>query len=366
MDIVEKLELPFDAGEAPSLEESDEDKDDGKCICIVHKPSTVSIQNIPQRPDLPAAKAYAFPVSLFKEDTLCSIDGESPEDVLDFLQFELDLSRLDKIHSCLWLAGRPQPARPLHRHLMMGREIVITEQFDLHLAWRGSQIFLKPLPPYLLDPEFWETYLIQKDIDTKRKKQAAILHGNACGFILSYTWLIRHPSDMRIARSNGLIPKIKWQQWRKFVKEFLARVDPVALDKVNRRFHHGELRSARLNMIYRFYPPVFNLTHLFRGYTIGYDRYGTFFQQNFGWLITVFAFLSVILSAMQTGLGTNRLNDDIRFQRASAGFVAFSIILLVAVIGLGLIFLLVLVINNLVATIKIQRKAWDKRHRVVP
>lgn len=28
--------------------------------------------------------------------------------------------------------------------------------------------------------------------------------------------------------------------------------------------------------------------------------------------------------------------------------------------------LLVLVINNLVATVKIQRKAWDKRNRVVP
>src|SRR5258708_3212243 len=67
-------------------------------------------------------------------------------DLETFLESELDLKRLNKIHDLLWWAGRPVPARPLHRQKMRGRSIVITEDLDLHLSWIDAKLYLKPLP----------------------------------------------------------------------------------------------------------------------------------------------------------------------------------------------------------------------------
>lgn len=346
----------------PILQESH----DGKCACNSWGHSSVGPQSATAGQTPPSARGYGLPASFLKDRALRSLGEENTDDIIDYLKIDLDLSRLDKIHNCLWLAGRPHTARPLHRQLMMAREVIITEQFGLHLVWRGYRMFLKPLPAYLLDYDFWKAYLVRQETDIERKKQAAILHSSACGLIMSYIWLIRHRSDMKIAQDKSLVPNMKWEQWRKFTKTFLARIGPTTLERVNRRFHHGELRAGRLNLIYRFYTPIFSLRNCLRGYTVGYDRHGLFFQENFGWLIMVFAVLPVLLSAMQTGLTTNRLKNDIRFQRASFGFVCPSIILPVAIIGLALILLLILIVDNFLVTRKIQKRLWKQRYNVVP
>lgn len=87
-----------------------------------------------------------------------------PQDALaefSFLSDEfyasLSVGRLNLIHKRLWFAGKPVPYRPLHRHGMMGTKLIITEQADLHMLWKGTSIFVKPLPNELLDFNFWMT-----------------------------------------------------------------------------------------------------------------------------------------------------------------------------------------------------------------
>ena len=71
-----------------------------------------------------------------------------------FLEQELRFQRLDSISGLLWLAGRPMPPRPLHYQFILGREIFIAERLDMHLVWTTGRMFLKPIPPFLLEPTF--------------------------------------------------------------------------------------------------------------------------------------------------------------------------------------------------------------------
>jgi succinate dehydrogenase/fumarate reductase cytochrome b subunit len=64
--------------------------------------------------------------------------------------------------------------------------------------------------------------------------------------------------------------------------------------------------------------------------------YQAFFMRNFGWIFAVFAYMTVILGAMQVGLGIEQLQGNQPFQRASRGFVIWS--LLIGAFGIVLVF----------------------------
>ena len=256
------------------------------------------------------------------------------DDIDTYLKQNFDLSRLNRIHHLLWMAGRPLSARPLHRQQMMGFEVLHTEQVDLHLLKFSTRLLIKPLPDYILNYEFWETHLCEsKD-----------LHQSACGFLLSYIWLICSPLDLRLARRLDLIPSyITWPWWKTFVTDFVSNIDVNALDQVNKRYHFGELRLGRINTTYRM---RFMFTHFVRGYLYGYNRYVVFFQRNFGWVLIVFAFFSLVLSAMQVGVAVPPLNDDPTFQQASYGFVVFAITSVAVLLGfVGITFVIIFFFN---------------------
>ena len=67
-------------------------------------------------------------------------------------------------------------------------------------------------------------------------------------------------------------------------------------------------------------------------------------QQNFTWFLTAIIYITVVLTAMQVGLGTAQLREDARFNRASYGFTVFAILeplvlgLIVAVVLLVLVY----------------------------
>ena len=219
-------------------------------------------------------------------------------------------------------------ARPLHKQTMLGRRIVITEQADLHLLWRGPQIFLKPLPVFLMDRGFWQQYLC-RDED---------VHKRACGYLLSYIWLVCHESDFRIAKSHGLLPDwVQWVDWVALTRSFLDVIDYDRLMGVDRRYLYGELRLGRINWIYRLTGRGF-----IRGYLYGYNQYSVFLRDNFAWLAVVFLYITVVLSAMQVGLATQRLNDHSMFQNASASFTIFAMLapLIITSIAVYIIFVL--------------------------
>jgi hypothetical protein len=281
-------------------------------------------------------------------DTLPTImHGKAPDhsviqvanDIDGFLARDLDVGRLNAIHSRMWMCGRPLNARGLHRQQMMERRTVHTEQADLHLLYHGDVIFIKPLPAYLLCPAVW-----------RRRLNSQKLHANAAGFLLSYIWLIRSPLDFTLAEKNNFIPsELTWTDWKILVSEFLKNIDPNSLEQVNIRYHFGELRLGRINTIYRT-NPSFIFTHFVRGYLYGYNRYAVFFQRTGGLVVVLFIWFSLILSAMQVGVTVDGLMTNKDFTKACYGFVIFSIVFVAALLAfLGGIFLAVYIYNMFAA-----------------
>jgi len=291
----------------------------------------------------------------------CDADGKiqrSTDDIRGSLTAELSMSRLNDIHNYLWLAGRPTASRPLHWQALLGRTIIICEQHDLHLCWYGSKMFLKPLSSYLLSCKFWEDYICVEEE----------LHKNGCGLLLSYVWLVKHESDLKIAKEMELVPKsMEWIRWVALVNDILQHIDANTLEKVNKRYQYGELRLNRLNSIYRLnsicrLAPKLGYRDLVRGYHTRYTSYIDFLDNNFKFLLVVFAYVSIVLAAMQVGLGTDWLQLDTTFQVVSYGFAVFSIIVPVIVAGVVLLMLTVLIIYNLVVTLQFGRKREKDRN----
>ncbi|KAF2261461.1 hypothetical protein CC78DRAFT_427131, partial [Lojkania enalia] len=227
------------------------------------------------------------------------------------LRADLSVDRLNQLHAHLWWTGIPQAARPLHRQKMWGRQITVTEQADLHLLWVDDHIFIKPLPTYLLDRAIWTQHLCP---DTQ-------LYEAARGILLSYIWLIRHKSDLDVARDHRLVPDISWQEWSTFVYTLSHTIDPNAPTAVSPRYDFGELRIRRLNQIVRLRCALaLDLGGFITGYVRSYTHYAPFFRNNFQWIIIAFAYGTVLLSALQVGLGVDSLRTQNWFQKLCLGF----------------------------------------------
>ena len=221
-------------------------------------------------------------------------------------------------------------------------------------------MFLKPIPRFLLEPRFWADHLecadrcfcqhsMRRPLDESGplgqsgfcEKQR--LRRCALGFLLSYAALISYESDFRIAHDTYLLPKdVNWSAWKVFVKELLAIKSIYT--HVNKRFIYGELRLNRLNVICRLGGgPI-------RGYQPEYSQYGSFFRAHFTWLASLLAYIVIILSAMQVGLGVTVLQENEAFQAASYGFTIFSILAPLAAITIIFAIFLVIFLGNWVHT----------------
>ena len=265
------------------------------------------------------------------------------KDTASFVRSELDVSRLDEmIDRGLWLAGRVGNIRPLHRQRILGRRIIVTEQMDLHLLWRNGVIFLKPLPDWILDDDF-----VRKHIALDKGTLEA-----ANGFLLSYSRLINYKSDFQIAKDEHLLPEsLQWADWQKLGTMFTDLMRDLSAGKKQccPRFRFGELRLSRINMIYRFHF-AYRFRNLPRGYHYINESYQSFLRRNFTWLAAVFLYITVVLTAMQVGLGTSYLRDDGAFNRASYGFTVFSILLPLVALLSGCLVSLVLTVYHVHAT----------------
>ncbi|CAK7204360.1 hypothetical protein SEUCBS139899_007115 [Sporothrix eucalyptigena] len=267
--------------------------------------------------------------------------------VPDFLDTELSLGGLDYMLRHLWFAGSKRPPTQLHFQVAMGREITVADRMDLHLLWDNNwKIFLKPIPRFLLHPGFWRRNLTCPDGCACEKSEAAVTSGGArswpanqeapmapcrkstrgvaLGFLYTYACLVSSESDFFVANDKRLLPRlagdvpIEWEKWKELVRELLESHDS---DKVHPRFLCGELRLSRINMINR-------LTRLpsLDPYLRGWRNYGSFFRDNFAWMAAATIFIALVLTAMQVGLATERLQSNADFQRASYGFTIFAIL----------------------------------------
>ena len=278
-----------------------------------------------------------------QDDAFRLIDPAEKEDLRSYLRDDLNVDSLNKVHKHLWLAGLPQCARPLHHQLMIGRNIVITERADLHLLWRDDRLFLKPLPDYLLSYNIWE--------DTLRKDRD--LSENAKGFLLSYLWLIRQKSDFVVAQRENLVSnELTWEHWTTFSSAIFPNVVTTGFEGVTPRYLYGELRLGRVNLIYRLCHKTRSSKTFLRGYFYGYHTFSSFIEQNFAWVLTVIVYITIVLTAMQVGLGTTKLQSSALFNRASYGFTVFSIVAPLGILLALLVVLLILIIFNLDYTMK--------------
>lgn len=273
------------------------------------------------------------------------------DNIPDFLQGDLDLTRLNDIHDLLWMAGRPLITRALHRQKLIGREIIPTEQMDLHMLGDEDMIFVRPLPFYYLSHGFWRARLCGKDIP---------LYSAACGFLLSYDWLIRSESDFHLAKELRLLPvtepPIEWVHWQRFIVSFRTHInsDHRTFGWVNMRYLFGELRLKRINTIYRLMPR-FGLKHFVRGYLYGYNRYTQFFQRRIAWMLILFVLMELVLSGMDVGLSVDRLVETPAFVNAAYGFSIFAMVLVAVVLAYLFIMFSSMYLINMVLAIRHSR-----------
>ena len=254
-------------------------------------------------------------------------------DLSSYLASELDVSRLSNIFPYLWFAGRPGYVRSLHRQRLFRRSIIVTEQADLHLIWHDKEVYVKPLPAFLLCYSFFSRYICNTPF-----------YADACGMLVSYTKLVRHKSDYRVAIELGLLPEdVSWSQWTTFV----VQVQPATVSK---RYEYGELRLFRLNLIFRFC-----FGYWICGYHLLHTNFNSFFGSNFAWPLIIFAYLTTVLNAMQVVLASGRQNESVDglFYGASLAVVIVILGTLCAVAG----FFVTLLLYNLV-------KALRSRERV--
>ncbi|KAK4077030.1 uncharacterized protein Triagg1_3997 [Trichoderma aggressivum f. europaeum] len=272
-----------------------------------------------------------------RDKKVVSIDKSDPASIKEYLEYNLDVRRLNEIHKHLWLAGLPQACRALHDQVRIGRQIHISEMAHLHLVWRDNILYLKPLPDYLLSCSFW----------TEKLCADRELFESAKGFLYSYTWLICSKSDLKIALEKGLVSeKITWEKWVPFSAAVVSSIKGDLSD-INPRYVYGELRLTRLNAISRFCTNTIKFRTMIRGYDYGYRQYSTYLERNFKWVLTAFIYITVVLAAMQVGLATTKLNENAIFNRASYVFTMFSILAPIISLTIGSFFILVLIVFNL-------------------
>ncbi|KAF2632597.1 hypothetical protein BU25DRAFT_78378 [Macroventuria anomochaeta] len=347
-----------------------------------HAPfASVLLQPVPAEPSTvniptPTSKQAAQDVNVNTSLHLLSASHRTKDSILqvpdsgaEYLWYELGVDRLNVIHSWLWIAGRPMPPRALHYQRLLGREVIVTERMDMHLVWSKARIFVKPLPRFLLEPQFWVDHLSCKDqckcspISPHSPGrnvgcEEAQLRKCALGFLLSYAALVSHESDFFIAKDSHLLPdQISWMQWKTFIKEILEH--DAIYDHINQRYIHGELRLNRLNAIYRLTGRA-----VFRGYQSEYSQYSSFFRDNFTWLASVLAYMVIVLAAMQVGLATKALGNDEAFQAASYGFTVFTMVAsLAAVMTVFAVFLCLFTYNwiQTVRYVKVRQRDLQRR-----
>ncbi|KAJ7247761.1 hypothetical protein C8J57DRAFT_975956, partial [Mycena rebaudengoi] len=218
--------------------------------------------------------------------------------------------KLNDIHKHLWLAGWRGSLHPFHWHIMVGRNITVTEDPDMHLVCTDRAIFMKPLPVCLLDYKVYSRHVAVHDG----------VAAAARGVLLTYANLVKHESDFALALQNGLLPRrITWTAWCR-LQHHLAKIPSTT---ANKRYQYGELRLTRLNLIYRFGRGRLMYFRLHRSYT-GY------FGAQYRTFLILFAYVTVVHSAFQTILTSGQGSTGVAatalwFGVLTVGLVAMAV-----------------------------------------
>jgi hypothetical protein len=216
---------------------------------------------------------------------------------------------------------------------------MITEQPDMHLLWYYDRIFIKPIPKYLLSAHFWERHVVRKALNNvelgsrSKAEEGDSMMQEAMGFLRTYARLIQHESDFELAQKLGLIPRepnITWKSWSCYIASFATLRDR----DLSKRYHFGEIRMTRLN----FWTSVLHG----KSYEPVHYNYMTYFARFGAPCLLIFGAVTVLLTALQTGLDINEhVKGRTIYHDLATGFVPFALFLTMG--GLTLVPMLFLV-----------------------
>lgn len=227
---------------------------------------------------------------------------QEPQTIIHQLSSELLTPDLDRIAPYFWLISTLSSSHitSLHAQALKGRHITITENPELHCTWISDRVFIKPIPPCILSWAFWQSYILPINASQpsagveEQEQQRRQIARAALGLLRTYSYLIRHPSDFRLANQHHLLPeRISYNQCCRFFGYMRSITDT----EVGARYSCGELRLGRLN----FWSKIFLGRFTFQKVAMHY-AYGTYFERFYGPLLFTFACFTVILSAMQVAL----------------------------------------------------------------
>lgn len=274
-----------------------------------------------------------------------------------FLGNELLPRRLDSIGRHLWLIAKQDSTHisSLTHQLVRGRKIVVTENPELHLVWFYDQVFVKPLPKYLLSYTFWQYYLDNKASAIHNEQERYAVLQAARGMLRSYSYLIQHKSDFLLATDgrHQLLPrKLRYAEFIRFITVCQSAITDA---DVSPRYRFGELRLTRLNFWSKILLHQVNFSKV-------HGQYGARFAQYYGPILFVFGGLSVMLSAMQVALAAQPLlykgNAKHVFVQVCWGFSIWAMVLAVILMGLLLFVFCFLVFRETIYAVRdLARKA---------
>ncbi|EHK17954.1 uncharacterized protein TRIVIDRAFT_136338, partial [Trichoderma virens Gv29-8] len=256
------------------------------------------------------------------------------EKIRSYIQSELQASVLDQLAPHLWLFSRKSGSHinALHQLFSKTRKVVIIEDPGLHLVWHEDVFYVKPIPNWLLCSAVWDQQLIGLSTVPSSPSPASIslahcsdLTKSAIGFLRSYSWLIRHPSDFALARQANLVPEgIDGVDFETFIRTFRTLPDAA----VTERYHYGQLRLSRLHLATRLVRPVSVVGMKRRKIWWYYHETrwtaGQYFRDYITVFITAFAVLSLALSGMQVALAV-----DVNQRALARGFWGLAIAVVV-------------------------------------
>jgi len=309
------------------------DKSGKKMASPAYKPPFPPTSSLIAREDLVLPAAFNDLSPLARE--LHPLRFEHRDELHRFLCAFFDLSRFNAIRKMLWLIAVHGAPRSLYYQKFLGREIVIAEELGLHLVWAKSRIFIKPLPDFLLNYDFWEDYISCEPQ----------LHRAACGLLYSYCGLIRFGHDLQVAQQCHLVNvNLDYRAWTEFARTVLPNLNPEDSNTMDTRFQYGELRLNRLDTIYRYSPYKLSISSILQGFPHALTESYVPYMEQYNNAVSAFGIIVIVLSAFNLSLSARSKSPDLDLQQAAYGFAIFAMILCAALIA---VFIVVPLISSL-------------------
>ncbi len=248
----------------------------------------------------------------------------------------------NRILKWLVFAGLKEKYSSLWELTVKGRSLTVVNDPGLHLTWKDTILYIKPLPDCLGEEG------ATAQLGTNDNEELVHVRG----FFHSYTYLVQSQCDYDIAAEHKLLPEKflsksrvdGFKSWRKLADAWLDANPPTPLPvrrnkdpakklhtlpgSCHPRYVYGELRLDRLNWIMwvLYLPHYFELRPFKSHFYVTKDPFGKFWEGYGKFIVLVFAYVTTILSAFQVALAAGSMP---KWFKDGCLVISYGIILLI-------------------------------------